>query len=56
MCIQEMPDLEKRAEQVDMVKNPVIQALIQRCLQSVAEDRPDMEEIIVELEKLNETS
>lgn len=50
MCIREMPDLEKRDEQVVRVENPEIQALIRRCLQSEAEDRPDMEEIIVELE------
>jgi len=56
MCIREMPDLEKRDEQVVRVENPEIQALIRRCLQSEAEDRPDMEEIIVELEELNETS
>ena len=56
MCIREMPDVDRRDEQVDLVKNPVIQALIRRCLQSEAEDRPDMEEIIVELKELNDTS
>lgn len=56
MCIQEVPEFDRRDEQVDMVKTPEIQALIRRCLQSEAEDRPNMEEIIVELEKLNETS
>jgi len=51
-----MPELDRRDEQVDLVKNPVIQALIRRCLQSGAEDRPNMEKIIVELEELKETS
>ena len=56
MCIQEMPDPDRRDEQVSLVKNPVLQALIRRCLQSEADDRPNIEEIIVELEQFNETS
>ena len=56
MCIQKMPDLDRRDTQVSLVENPVIQALIRRCLQSVAEDRPNMEEIIEELEQLSGTS
>ena len=56
MCIQKMPDLDRRDTQVGLVENPVIQALIRRCLQSVAEDRPNMEEIIEELEQLSGTS
>ena len=56
MCIREMPEPDRRDNQVRLVKIPVIQALIRRCVQSAAEDRPDMEEIIVELEKLNGTS
>jgi len=51
-----MPELDRRDEQVDLVKNPVIQALIRKCLQSEAENRPNMEEIIVELEELSDTS
>ena len=56
MCIRETPEPDRRDKQVHMVKIPVIQALIWRCVQLAAEDRPDMEEIIVELEKLNGTS
>lgn len=56
MCIREMPEPDRRDTQVKLVKNTVIQALVKRCVQSAAEDRPSMEEIIEELEKLNGTS
>ena len=51
MSIQEMPDPEKREQQVALVKNRVIRALIRRCLQTELEARPCMEEIIDELEQ-----
>ena len=35
-----------------MVKNKVLRALIRRCLQDSPQDRPSMEDIIDELEKL----
>ena len=41
-----------RAEQVAMVKNKVLRALIRRCLQDNPQDRPSMEDVIGELEKL----
>jgi len=56
MCIRETPEPDRLDAQVHLVKNTVIQALIRRCVQSAAEDRPDMEEIIEELEQLNGTS
>lgn len=56
MCIRETPEPDRRDTQVQLVKNTVIQALVKRCVQSAAEDRPSMEEIIEELEKLNDTS
>ena len=51
MSIQEMPDPEKREQQVALVKNRVIRTLIRRCLQTEPEARPCMEEIIDELEQ-----
>ena len=35
-----------------MVKKKVLRALIRRCLQDNPQDRPSMEEVIGELEKL----
>ena len=49
MSIQELPDPERRDEQVAMVTNSVLRALIRGCLQSEPEERPSMEEIIDEL-------
>ncbi|CAH3040979.1 unnamed protein product [Pocillopora meandrina] len=51
MSIQEMPDPEKRKQQVALVSNRVIRALIRGCLQTEPEERPCMEEIIDELEQ-----
>ena len=51
MCIQEMPDPEKREQQVALVTNRVLRALIRGCLQSEPEARPSMEEINDELEQ-----
>jgi len=50
MCIQKSPEPERREHQIAMVKNGVLRALIRRCLHSEPEARPDMEEIIEELE------
>ena len=52
MCIQELPDREKRDQQIAMVPNRVLRALIRRCLQSDPEARPNMKDIIEELEEL----
>ena len=51
MCIQELPDPERRDQQIAMVTNRLLRALIRRCLQSDPEARPNMEEIIEELEE-----
>ena len=51
MCIQEMPDPEKREQQVALVTNRLIRALIRGCLQSEPGTRPSMEEITDELEQ-----
>ena len=51
ICIRELPDPDRRDEQVARVTNRVIRALIRRCLQQDAEARPSMEDIIGELEQ-----
>jgi len=51
MCIRELPDPEKRGQQIAMVTNSLLRTLIRRCLQSDPEVRPNMEEIIEELEE-----
>ena len=50
MCIGELPDPERRVEQIAIVQNRLLRALIRRCLQSDPEARPNMEEIIKDLE------
>ena len=51
MCIQELPDPERRGQQIARVANRQLRALIRRGLQSEPEARPNMEEIIEELEE-----
>ncbi|KAM7425600.1 hypothetical protein ABFA07_022993 [Porites harrisoni] len=52
ICIGKLPNPDRRAEQVAMMKNKVLRALIRRCLQDNPQDRPSMEDVIGELEKL----
>ena len=51
MCIRELPDPDRRDEQVAMVTNRMLRALIRGCLQQDADERPSMEDIIGELEQ-----
>ena len=51
MCIQELPDPERRGQQIAMVTNRQLRALIRRCVQQEPAARPNMEEIIEELEE-----
>ena len=51
MCIRELPDPERRNQQIAMVTNSLLRALIRGCLQSEPEARPVMEEIIEELKE-----
>ncbi|KAJ7388257.1 hypothetical protein OS493_038925 [Desmophyllum pertusum] len=51
MCIRELPDPERRKEQVAVVKNCLLRALIRGCLESEPATRPTMEEIVEELEE-----
>jgi len=50
MCIRELPDPERRNQQIAMVTNRRFRTLIRRCLQSDPKARPNIEEIIEELE------
>ena len=52
MSTRELPDAEKRDKQVAIVTNYALLALIRRCLHQDPQDRPSMEDIIGELEKL----
>ena len=49
MCIRELPNPEKRDEQVLLMTNRVLRGLVRRCLQTDPEARPTMQEIIDEL-------
>ena len=52
MSIGEQPDPDRRNKQVDMVTDHMFQVLIRRCLHQDPQERPTMEHIIGELEKL----
>lgn len=51
MCIRELPDPERRDEQVARVMNGVLRGLIRGCLQTELETRPSMEDVISGLEQ-----
>lgn len=51
MCRRELPDPEKREQQVALVKNKFLRALIRRCLEAEPEARPSVQEIIDEVEE-----
>lgn len=46
MCILELPDRERREEQVKMVTNQALQDMIKNCLKRDPEDRPRIEDIV----------
>ena len=52
MSTRKLPDPEKRDDQVAMVTNHALLTLVQRCLHQDPQDRPSMDDIIGELEKL----
>ena len=52
MSIRKLPNPDRRDEQVAMVTDRMFRALIRRCLRQDPQDRPSMEDIIGELEKL----
>ena len=51
ICIRELPDPDRRDEQVVRVKSRRLRALIRGCVQRDPKARPSMEEIIGEMEK-----
>ena len=51
MCIRELPDPERRDQQIAMVTNHVLRAFIRGCVETEPDARPNMEEIIEELEE-----
>ena len=51
MCIQQLPDPDRRDQQIAMVTNRLLRALIRGCVNTEPESRPNMQEIIEELEE-----
>ena len=51
MCIREMPDPERRKQQVLLVRNHVFRNEVHACLQVDPAKRPDMAQIIQEIQK-----
>ena len=51
MCINEMPDPDRRHEQVLLVRNQVFRNGVRACLQVDPAKRPNMERIIQEIKK-----
>ncbi|KAM7430747.1 hypothetical protein ABFA07_018592 [Porites harrisoni] len=51
MSIGELPDPERRDEQVVLMSNRAVRGLVRRCLQTDPEARPTMQEIIDELSR-----
>ena len=56
MCIRQLPDPRRRAEQVVLVANGFFRGLVRRCLQGDPGARPTMQEIIDELKDANISS
>ena len=53
MCTGQLPEPERREEQVRLVTNKNFGKLILWCIEDDPDMRPSMEEIIEELEQLN---
>ena len=56
MCIRELPDPERREEQMAFVTNRSFRGLIRRCVQQNPAARPNMGQIIQELQQFNGVS
>ena len=52
ICIRELPDPDRRDQQVAMVTDRTLRGLIRRCIYQDPEARPSMEDIIEELDQL----
>ena len=56
MCIRQLPDPQRREEQVVLVTNGAFRGLVWLCLQREPEARPTMQEIIDELKEFHANS
>ena len=56
MCIRQLPDPQRRNEQVVLVTNSVSRGLVRRCIQREPRARPTMLEIIDELKEFDPIS
>ena len=56
MCIRQLPDPQRRNEQVVLVTNSVSRGLVRRCMQIEPGARPAMQEIIDELKEFDPIS
>ena len=52
MCIRELPVPQQSREQVAMVTEPVLKAIIERSVREEPAQRPTMGEVLEELERL----
>ena len=50
MCIRELPDSQRRANQIERIEYPYHHNVVSRCVQRHPNDRPDMEFVILLLE------
>ena len=53
MFIRDLPDFDRRDEQVERVRNREFRLLIMWCIEKDPEMRPSMEEVIEKLEQFN---
>ena len=51
MCIWEMPDPERRNQQVLLVKSHIFRNLVHECLKANPVERPEMSQIIQEIQR-----
>ena len=51
MCIRQQPDQEQRPRQIAGMTNVRFRNLVSRCVREQPRERPNMEEIIEELEQ-----
>ncbi|CAH3182531.1 unnamed protein product [Porites lobata] len=56
MCIRQLPDPQRRNEQVVLVTNSVFRGLVRQCMQREPGARPTMQEIIDELKEFDPIS
>ena len=51
MCIREQPDQDQRRRQINQMERGMFRHLVGRCVEEEPGDRPNMEEIINNLER-----